>query len=117
MPDENGAPTFEEIEAATQEIKENAKLLPAWFTWRMMMDQWGFGLMLTNGAILAITTITKVTRDTSGALWLDVELMEGLGPLPLQRKMAGPIIYAPTTRLTASVAAAHVVAAFELKDT
>lgn len=95
-----------------QTIEQAEALLPAWFVRRMMNDTWSFGLCLADGSILAISTILNVTRDATGALWLDVEMQ-------LDEQMHYSIAgrAAPTTRTTASVAVAHVMFAMELADT
>lgn len=90
-------------------------MLPAWLSQRMMHDHWAFGLMLANGTILGIRTIHGITQDASGQIWLDVELLEDDGMIVARDQMK--VFTSPTTRTTASIAAAHVVAAFELCDT
>lgn len=91
------------------------QLLPAWFVPRMMDDVWSFGLLLTNGSILCITSIIGVHKDATGNIWLDVDMMEER-PFCAGHS-TGPFMIAPTSRTTASVNATHIVAAFELADT
>jgi hypothetical protein len=102
---------YEEMLAQIPELK----LLPAWFTGRMMTDNWTFGLLLTTGQTLAIRSIRAITQDASGRLWLEVEMCPD--PPSLYGAQWPSLIYAPTSRCTASVAADHVVMAFELADT
>ena len=95
------------------EVKEAASLLPAWFTTRMMMDTWTFGLLTDTGTTIIISHISGVSRAADGELWLDVDLTvnESFHGVP------GPIFLSPTSRTAASIAVRHIVAAFELADT
>lgn len=93
-------------------------LLPAWFSARMSSDNWSFGLLLSNGWVMAINTITRFSQAADGTIWIDVEMAEERlgfwdGNLPKDTV----IFRSPTTRTTASLNAAHVIAAFELADT
>src|SRR5260370_22598359 len=85
------------------ELKNAKKLLPAWFVPRMMSDEWQFGLLLTTGDILCISTINEVRQAADGAVWLDVEMLDGASYEPEEsRFLVAPI----SSRLTASVNAA-----------
>jgi hypothetical protein len=102
-----------EFEAEPDDERRAAlDLLPAWFVGRMMDDTWLFGLLLSNGQTLPIQHIEAVHRAADGSLWLDVLMAERGSVLT-----PGKYLYAPTSRLHASVNAAYVVAAFELADT
>ncbi len=99
------------------EIQAAIKLLPAWFVPRMMDDEWYFGLLLVTGHTLAISNIQEIHQDAGGNLWLDVTMLREFPwtcnpAIPTRKAMS-----APTSRLTASVAAASIVLAFELADT
>lgn len=48
------------------------EILPAWYTARMMRDQWYFGLLMTNGSVIAISSIEAISDDGK---WMDVELL------------------------------------------
>lgn len=48
------------------------EILPAWYTGRMMMDQWWFGLKTIDGSLIAISTIHAISDDGQ---WMDVELL------------------------------------------
>ncbi|MCG8995105.1 hypothetical protein LH435_15430 [Laribacter hongkongensis] len=48
------------------------EILPAWYTSRMMQDQWYFGLVTTDGNTIAIGKITAISDDGK---WMDVELL------------------------------------------
>lgn len=78
-----------------------------WFIERMSSDQWNFGLILSDGSRLEITSIIGLQK-LGEALWIDVELAEK----PIREGWEG----SPTSRTTASINAAHIVAAFELHD-
>lgn len=88
---------------------ENTKLLPAWFVERMMHDSWSFGLLTVSGTTICIESITSVHQAADGSIWLDVVLM--------QTTNAKNTFVAPTSRTSASINSAHIVAAFELADT
>lgn len=86
------------------------QVLPTWFVDRMMTDTWWFGLMMSNGTVIGIHRILSVDQAADGSIWLTVEL---LSDTPGDDR----VFIAPTTRLTASINASHVVAAYELVDT
>lgn len=94
-----------------KEVEEATKLLPAWFVGRMMTDSWTFGLALVSGSMLVISNIDAVTQAADGSMWLDVHLHQGSPDDERGR------LYAPTSRLEASVAVAHILYAVELADT
>lgn len=111
-------PTYQQHERdAMSEESWVADLLPAWFCDRMFNDQWAFGLLLVTGEVLGISTITGVTRDANGGLWLDVEMLGKDADDWLPDFYGKAVMTAPTKRLEASINAAHVVCAFELADT
>ena len=81
-----------------------------WFMPRMTGDTWHFAFLLANGTRIHFSTILAV-KLWHGMLWLDVTLDDS-------RWTASPgDITAPTSRLTASVNAAHIVMAYETADT
>lgn len=49
-----------------------SEVLPAWYTKRMMQDQWCFGLQTSDGHVIAISRITSISDDGQ---WMDVELL------------------------------------------
>lgn len=54
------------------EAGKAAEILPAWYTERMMMDQWFFGLVTTDGHTIAVGNITAISDDGK---WMDVDLL------------------------------------------
>ena len=97
------------------DFQELAKLLPAWFTERMISDTWSFGLLMITGDIIAIECINSIIQDASGSLWLDAILLSsGFGEEDIN---GHKLFLAPTSRTQISVNSSHVVAAFELADT
>jgi len=100
---------------ADTEMEVMAALLPAWFSSRMMYDQWSFGLMMTNGTVIGIANIKSIIQDTAGELWLDVEMLANNDLVECRGKFK--VFVAPTGRLTASIQARHIMAAFELCST
>lgn len=99
----------------TEYLPVDNKLLPAWFTERMMSDSWSFGLLMITGDVIAIESIRKITQDANGNIWLDAQLLEHE---PFVDNVNGHrILISPTSRTGITINAAHVVAAFELADT
>lgn len=48
------------------------EVLPAWYTGRMMQDEWQFGLLTDDASVIAISRITGISDDGK---WMDVELL------------------------------------------
>lgn len=66
---------WKKVKAKIGMISEAGKateILPAWYTERMMMDQWYFGLVTTDGHTIAINNITAISDDGK---WMDVDLL------------------------------------------
>lgn len=53
-------------------VSKVAEILPAWYTSRMMQDQWFFGLVTTDGHTIAIGKISSISDNGK---WMDVELL------------------------------------------
>jgi hypothetical protein len=95
-----------------------ARLLPAWFTRRMMGDCRSFAFILTNGDVVHLEAIQDVQQAADGTIWLDVALHQQHHPrLQGALLFPGRQIFAPTSRTTASINASHVMMAFETADT
>jgi hypothetical protein len=102
------------------DFDRGAALLPSWFTHRMTDDEWYFGLLLSTGAVMCISTIRAIKCDAAGALWLDVTLLTDTPDCCIAKDHAIrklPMMTAPTTRTDATIRADAIVAAFELADT
>ena len=54
--------------------EEAAKFLPAWFGSRMIGLRGRFGLVLTTGDVLRITSVTALHQSSAGIVLLDVLL-------------------------------------------
>jgi hypothetical protein len=106
--------TNDPLQEYQDRIERARRLLPTWFVPRMMDDEWFFGLLLVTGRTLRITHIDDVHRAADGSLWIDASMEDP--PDNFSKREEGHL-YAPTSRLTVSVNAAHIVAAFELADT
>jgi hypothetical protein len=113
----------QEITNNDARIERAAALLPAWFIPRMMEDHWTFGLLLVTSDVLVIENITDVHQAADGGLWIDVQLSGHDGFIASSHKHPGFAVWrklrmlsAPTDRLSATVNAAHIVAALELSD-
>jgi hypothetical protein len=91
------------------------RLLPAWFSGRMLGVRGTFGLLLTSGDVMRCTSITAVHLSSTGIVLLDV-LLDGAG-VPDGVDLAWRSkhflgVPAPAATL-ATVNLAHVVAAVE----
>lgn len=88
-----------------------AEILPAWYTSRMMSDQWLFGLWTVSGQMIAITNIKSLSDNGE---WMDVELAE-VGDLPKPFSDNPDVIVAVARdRTRASIKISNIVAATDL---
>ena len=89
------------------------EMLPGWFSERMTTDHWLFGLMVSTGQIIVITHIEKIYQAQNGSVWIDVELarFSDYAITPDDNWY-----FAPTTRVSATINANHIVAAFDLME-
>src|SRR6202041_3888598 len=94
---------------------EAASLLPAWFGSRMIGLRGRFGLVLTTGDILRITSIAALHESSHGAILLDVLLDHAGVPDGVdQAWQTKHYLGAPVPGATmATVNLAHVVTAVE----
>ena len=88
-----------------------SEVLPAWYTSRMMQDDWMFGLITIDGRMIAITSIASISDNGE---WMDVKLAAP-GDAANLPKTYGPIVAAVADdRRKASVKIANIVAAIDL---
>jgi hypothetical protein len=108
-----------ELHEYDEHLKRTYAILPAWFVGRMSDDTWSFGLLLVTGHVIGISTINNIHQAADGSIWLDVEMLDDDAMFPSSSRMRHwpKPLTAPTSRLTASINAAHVVCAVELADT
>ncbi|MCG9024187.1 hypothetical protein LH417_14905 [Laribacter hongkongensis] len=85
------------------------EILPAWYTSRMMQDQWYFGLVTTDGNTIAIGKITAISDDGK---WMDVELLTADG-VP-NEKGTKFITAVADDRRSASIQIEKIVMAYEI---
>jgi hypothetical protein len=93
------------------------KRLPAWFTMRMMMDNWHFGLLLTTGKTLLISQITNLHIAADNSIWIDVDMQSEEEAKTHYWGKSWNLIGSPTRRPNASINTAHIICAVELADT
>lgn len=93
-------PTIDEY--LDREIIDRLKLLPSWFSTRMMTDEWSFGLMLVDGQVLAVRAIDNIVVDAAGNLWIDATLLEEQDHLYCNIERSR-IFFAPTSRTKVSI--------------
>lgn len=88
----------------------------AWFYEHMSSADGSFGLMLDNGSLAHISKIKGISRASDGSIWLDVLLANKPADDSKLRQMqpGGFILWSIGAETTASINAAHIVAAFEL---
>ncbi|WP_198332578.1 hypothetical protein [Psychrobacter aquimaris] len=86
-----------------------SEILPAWYTRRMMMDQWYFGLVTADGHTIAIGSITAISDNGK---WMDVELLTS-DELP-QRTETKFITAVADDRRSASIQIEQIVMAYEI---
>ena len=58
--------------AMLSDVGAALEVLPAWYTERMMLDQWYFGIRTTDGNVIAISQITAISDDGK---WMNVNLL------------------------------------------
>src|SRR5262245_55309819 len=90
-----------------------AEILPAWYTSRMMSDDWLFGLLTSDGRMIAITKITAVSDNGK---WMDVCLATSEQANTLMQKHPNVLVAVANDRLSASIQIAKIVAAMEVQS-
>jgi hypothetical protein len=106
---------WREVNAALRMVKtaeEATPILPAWFTVRMMTDDWLFGLIVNDGRVIAINRVNAVSDDGS---WLDVDLATDTEVHQIPASYGRPVCAVAADRRKASVHVATIVAALELQ--
>ncbi|WP_430386723.1 hypothetical protein [Blastomonas fulva] len=98
--------------AMLTDVSKAIEVLPAWYTERMMMDHWLFGLVTVDGRTIAITSIKAVSDN--GA-WMDVELADKDEMAMRDDDHLDIITAVAADRKRASVKIANIVAAIELR--
>ena len=89
--------------------RKAAEILPAWYTSRMMQDQWYFGLVTTDGHTIAIGRISAISDDGK---WMDVELLTS-DEVPNDRNTKF-ITAVAEDRRSASIQIEKIVMAYEI---
>jgi len=85
------------------------EVLPAWYTSRMMMDEWHFGLVTNDGHTIAISSISAISDDGE---WMDVILLTE-DEIPELEK-TNFITAVANDRRTASIKIENIVMAYEI---
>lgn len=92
------------------DVGKAAEILPAWYTKRMMVDQWYFGLVTTDGYTIAIRKIIAISDNSK---WMDVELLT-LGEVPQKNSETNFITAVSDDRRSASIQIEKIVMAYEI---
>jgi hypothetical protein len=98
--------------AMLTDASKAVEVLPAWYTERMMMDHWLFGLVTVDGRTIAITSIKAVSDNGE---WMDVELADKDEMAMRDDDHLDIITAVATDRKRASVKISNIVAAIELR--
>jgi hypothetical protein len=98
--------------AMLTDASKAAEVLPAWYTERMMMDHWLFGLVTVDGRTIAISSIKAVSDNGE---WMDVELADKDEMAMRDDNHLDVITAVAADRKRASVKIANIVAAIELR--
>jgi len=98
--------------AMLTDVSKAFEVLPAWYTERMMMDHWLFGLVTVDGRTIAITSIKAVSDNGE---WMDVELADKDEMAMRDDDHLDIITAVAADRKRASVKIANIVAAIELR--
>jgi hypothetical protein len=88
------------------------EVLPAWYTGRMMNDEWIFGLLTVDGRVLVIQKVTSVSSDGK---WMDVALVEKTDFSIDLTGYGAPVFAVAGDRVSASVQISTIVAAIDLQ--
>ena len=87
------------------------EVLPAWYTRRMMGDDWLFGLQTNDGKLIVIRRIIALSDD---AEWMDVQLAEESDTADISEDRH-PLVFAVAgDRTTASIRISNIIAAYDL---
>lgn len=98
--------------AMLTDASKAAEILPAWYTSRMMTDDWLFGLLTNDGRLIAITRILAVSDDGQ---WVDVNLAEAVDVQNLAPAFDRVVHAVAADRTDASIQIRNIVAAFDLR--
>lgn len=90
-----------------------AEVLPAWYTGRMMSDNWLFGLYTSDGCVILIHQILAISDDGK---WMDVELVDGETGAEYENIFPRVISAMAKDRPKASIQIANIVAAVDLQS-
>lgn len=86
-----------------------SEVVPAWYTKRMMGDEWYFGLQTIDGYVIAVQKIKAISDD---GMWMDVELLlDDEAPKLPDRKL---ITAVADDRRIASIKISNIVAAYDI---
>jgi len=95
--------------AMISDVNKAIEVLPTWYAERMMTDYWSFGLLTTEGIVIAIRRITAISDDGK---WIDVELLtSNEAPDSTKQKFVTAVA---SDRRIASVQINKIVMAYEL---
>ncbi len=98
--------------AMLSDASKAAEILPAWYTQRMMQDNWLFGLLTATGQMIAINRITAISDDGK---WIDVELADADDANSVKDYPLALIHAVAPDRTAASIQIRTIVAAIDLR--
>lgn len=97
--------------AMVSDMSLAGEILPAWYTTRMMGDNWTFGLWTVGGQVIVIRRITGVSDDGQ---WMDVELATADEGVMINQEKFEIIFAVANDRTSSSIKVANIVSAMEL---
>jgi hypothetical protein len=106
---------WEKIKAKVTMISNSSlafEVLPAWYTGRMMDDEWLFGLLTSDGRLIVIKRVKSVSSDGK---WMDVDLAERSDVSMDLTGYGMPVFAIAADRTSASVQISTIVAAIDLQ--
>lgn len=80
---------------------------------RIWQDIWCFGILLSTGDIMLVSTINDISDDGQ---WIHVEMRESKNLFTGSKEIEEKCFCSPTSRTTATIRVSHIVSMFELAD-
>lgn len=98
--------------AMLEEAEAAFEIVPAWYTTRMMQDDWLFGLQMTNGQMIAVNWIDAISSD---GVWMDVTLATANEIEHVDQRYKSITVAVADDRRTAGLRIDQIQLAFELQ--
>lgn len=96
----------------TETTEQRIRKFLGGFGVRVYMDNWSFGLLMSDSSIVLISTIKSITRDGN---WITVEMKQDDTNV-YKPKDGVKAIYAHNERTTAAINTRHIMGILEMAD-